>query len=157
MNHIAALKRILLLTFVLPAGLGHANVPSLHDTTFCAPDGIALGGYDAVSYHQINGPIKGSGEYRVTVGTLTFQFATLANQETFEQNPEQYTPTYLGWCSATLSMGRLACPDYTNFQIENGRLLLFERIGFTNGRDMWNADPRGNKARADENFIKLSQ
>ena len=40
-------------------------------------------------------------------------------------------------------MGRLACPDYTNFKIEDGRLLLFELTGFTNGRTVWNSDPAG--------------
>ncbi len=66
-----------------------------------------------------------------------------------------YLPRYQGWCAATLSMGRLACPDYTNFKIEDGQLLLFELVGFTNGRSLWNSDPIGFRARADTNAIKL--
>ena len=52
-------------------------------------------------------------------------------------------------------MGRLACPDYTNFKIENGDLLLFELAGFTNGRTLWNSDPSGFRERADANALKL--
>jgi hypothetical protein len=54
-------------------------------------------------------------------------------------------------------MGRLACPDYANFKIEDGRLLLFERVGFTNGRDVWNSDPMLHRAQANENFALFSQ
>ena len=52
-------------------------------------------------------------------------------------------------------MGRLACPDFTNYKIEDGQLLLFERIGFSNGLDMWNADPTTAGKNADSHFERL--
>jgi hypothetical protein len=52
-------------------------------------------------------------------------------------------------------MGRLVCPDYTNFKIEDGRLLLFEIAGFTNGRTIWDSDPTGFRQQADANFKRL--
>ncbi|MEP1470434.1 MAG: YHS domain-containing (seleno)protein [Halieaceae bacterium] len=121
----------------------------------CAPDGIALGGYDAVSYHQGERPKGGDPAFSAEVAGLTYQFISEDNLATFEASPEKYLPVYQGWCAATLSMGQLTCPDYTNFKIENGRLLLFELAGFTNGRSLWNSDPEGFRQRADSNFEKL--
>ena len=56
-----------------------------------------------------------------------------------------------------MSMGRLACPDFTNYKIEDGALLLFERIGFSNGLDMWNLDPAASRRNADGHFARLRE
>ena len=121
----------------------------------CAPDGIAVGGYDLVSYHQADGPVPGLEEHTEKRGDLSYRFASAGNLADFRQSPEQYLPVYRGWCAATLAMGRLACPDYTNFKIEDGRLLLFEVTGFTNGKTLWNTDPAGFRLRADTHFPQL--
>ncbi|MEH6608030.1 MAG: YHS domain-containing (seleno)protein [Halioglobus sp.] len=121
----------------------------------CAADGVAVGGYDLVSYHSAGGPVMGSTDSSAKYGGLLYNFSSPSNLKTFEEDPEQYLPVYSGWCAATLAMGRLACPDYTNFKLENGRLLLFELAGFTNGRTVWNSDPVSFRQRADENFTKL--
>ncbi len=142
----------LLLLSLLSINLSARDAPSVHS---CAVDNIAVGGYDLVSYHQDDGPVSGSAEFAEKHGTLTYLFSSAANRDTFRADPEQYLPTYQGWCAATMAMGRLACPDYTNFKIEDGRLLLFELAGFTNGRSLWDSDPRGFRDRADANFKKL--
>lgn len=121
----------------------------------CTPDGIAVGGYDLVSYHQDSGPLAGDPAIRHDYQQLTYLFSNQENLRTFMADPETYLPTYQGWCAATLAMGRLACPDYTNFKIEKGRLLLFELAGFTNGRALWDSDPGGFRKRADTNFKTL--
>ncbi len=121
----------------------------------CAPDGVAVGGYDLVSYHSANGPVLGTPANSSKYKDLTYQFSSEANRSSFEEDPEKYLPLYSGFCAATLAMGRIACPDYTNFKLEEGRLLLFELAGFTNGRTMWNSDPVNFRNRANENFTKL--
>ena len=121
----------------------------------CAPDGIAVGGFDLVSYHQASGPLPGDTGFAHQIGELTYLFSSADNLQTFLSDQQRYLPTYQGFCAATLAMGRLACPDYSNFKIENGRLLLFELAGFTNGRSLWNSDPVGFRQRADANFQTL--
>lgn len=121
----------------------------------CAPDGIGVGGFDLVSYRQPGGPQPGLAEFEAVRDGLRYRFANAENLERFEAAPGDYLPRYRGWCAATLSMGRLACPDYTNFKIEDGELLLFELAGFTNGRTLWNSDPAGFRQRADDNARKL--
>ena len=123
----------------------------------CAPDGLAVGGYDLVSYHQDGGPLQGSESFEIELEGLRYRFSSQANLDTFKATPDKYLPHYRGWCAATLSMGRLACPDYTNFRIENGDLLLFELAGFTNGRTLWESDPSGFRQRADANARELLQ
>ena len=123
-----------------------------HDPRICAPEGIAVGGYDLVSYHQENGPVQGETQWAVTHNELTYLFSSEDNQRLFKTDPEQYLPRYSGWCAISLALGRLTCPDYDNFQIENGQLLLFETTGFTNGRVVWNTDRKGNRKKADNNY-----
>jgi len=52
-------------------------------------------------------------------------------------------------------LGRVTCPENTNFIIQDDRLFLFEITGFTNGRTLWNTDPLEFRGRADTNFGKL--
>ena len=126
-----------------------------HDSNQCTDAGLALGGYDVVSYLQSDGPVVGSKDITSSHNELVYRFASAANRSLFERDPRRFLPEYRGFCAATLAMGRLACPDYTNFKIENGRLLLFELAGFTNGRTVWNSDPTRFKRRADENYERL--
>lgn len=121
----------------------------------CSPDGVAIGGYDLVSYHQPGGPLAGSANLELQREGLIYRFSSQENFELFQSNPQSYLPRYQGWCATTLSMGRLVCPDYTNFKIEDGQLLLFELAGFTNGRVLWDSDPTGFRTRADINANKL--
>lgn len=146
-------KRLEFFAFMLVLLIGAANTQAQQHP--CAIDGVAIDGYDLISYHQPDGPAKGAPEYAVALGDSSYHFIEASNKALFEENPEKYLPVYRGWCAATLAMGRLVCPDYTNFKLEDGRLLFFELAGFTNGRTLWNSDPQGFRQRADENASKL--
>ena len=69
----------------------------------------------------------------------------------FVAAPENFLPSYLGWCATSLAAGALTCPNPLNYKLEDGKLLLFETTGFTNGQDLWNADPLDYRRRADKN------
>ncbi len=133
---------------------GNASAES-NDYARCAPDGVALGGYDVVSYRDAGGVLPGESGWAAEHDGLTYQFASAANRDRFVAAPDDYLPRYRGWCAATLAMGRLACPDFTNYKIENGSLLLFELAGFTNGRTVWDSDPADFRRRADDNARRL--
>ncbi len=141
-----------LLALLLTAPFTATIAAAQHD---CAPDGVAVGGYDLVSYHQPDGPQAGLEAFEVEHKGLRYRFANADNRAQFEAAPGDYLPRYRGWCATTLSMGRLTCPDYSNFKIENGELLLFELAGFTNGRTLWDSDPSSFRQRADANALKL--
>lgn len=117
----------------------------------CAPDGVAVGGYDLVSYFSASGPVPGVDTHELERNGFVYRFASAQNLQAFASDPERYLPRYQGWCATTLAMGRLTCPDPLNFMIEDGSLLLFELVGFTNGRTVWEVDPQSFRKRADDN------
>ena len=125
------------------------------DLTMCEPDGIAVGGYDVVSYRDPDGPLEGSRDHSAEHDGRTYLFASAESLETFLEDPVRYVPAYNGFCAITLSFGRVTCPEYTNFKIENDQLLLFEITGFTNGRTLWNSDAGTFRQRADDNYERL--
>ena len=131
----------------------------IHNSRACDPNGIALSGVDVVSYHKPSGPLIGSAEFAVTHGDLTYHFMSAAHATEFSADPDRYLPKYLGWCATSLAVGALTCPNPLNYKIENGELLLFETTGFTNGQNLWNADPLDYRRRADKNqdaFLEMS-
>ena len=126
------------------------------DWNMCRDDGVAIGGYDPVSYRQPDGPVAGNADYSADHDGAAYRFANEANLEIFLEDPDRYVPAYSGFCAVTLALGRVTCPDYTNFQIEDDRLLLFEVTGFTNGRTLWNTDAATFRQQANDNFDLLN-
>ncbi|MDQ8205284.1 YHS domain-containing (seleno)protein [Pelagicoccus sp. SDUM812003] len=123
----------------------------------CPPGGIAMGGYDLVSYFQDDQPKRGLETYEVSRGNCAYRFASEKNRDAFRADPERYLPSYGGWCATALAMGRLTCPDFTNFKVENDQLLLFEVTAFTNGRMIWENNSERLRQRADYNFDLLEK
>jgi len=122
----------------------------------CDEDGNAVGGMDLISYRQSGGPVHGSPEFSHKVMDNTYVFAGQENLDTFKADPQRYLPAYGGFCAMTLALGTVTCPDVMHFKIENHRLLLFEVTGFTNGKTLWETDPSGFRAKADQNFKRFS-
>lgn len=125
------------------------------DWDMCRPDGIAVCGYDPVSYRHADGPVAGNAEFSAEHAGATYLFASESNLREFLQNPERYVPAYSGFCAVTLALGTVTCPDHTNFQLEDDQLLLFEVTGFTNGRTLWNSDATAFRQPPDDNFDRL--
>lgn len=125
------------------------------DRSMCAPDGISMGGYDLISYRGAGGPVLGTSEFSAEHDGFKYYFSNQFNLDLFNTDPEGYLPAYSGFCAITLALGRVTCPENTNFIIQDDRLFLFEITGFTNGRTLWNTDPFEFRSRADTNFGKL--
>ncbi len=125
------------------------------DLSMCRPAGVAVGGYDLVSYRSTDGPQKGKQHYAAEHEGLMYLFFSQENLELFLQSPAQFLPAFSGFCAITLALGRVTCPEYTNYKIENDQLLLFEVTGFTNGRTLWDSDAKRFRQQADANFEQL--
>ena len=126
------------------------------DRVMCADEGIAVDGYDLISYREPGGPVAGNPDYSADHAGFTYLFSSAENLTTFLDDPERYVPSYHGFCAVTLALGRVVCPDSTNFVIQGDRLFLFEVTGFTNGRTLWNTDPATFRGKADRNFGSLT-
>lgn len=131
------------------------GLESYRSSRECAKDGVAVGGYDLISYRGEGGPRFGRAEFDVAYGGSIYLFESAENRQKFLNNPIQYLPKYGGWCAISMALGGQTCPDYSNFKIENGDLLFFELIAFTNGRSLWNTDPVVYRKQADSNYERF--
>ena len=152
--------QIKILFFVAALLCGQAafsqNAP-LRQKNFLLEDGLALSGYDPVTYFQ-KAPAKGSKSYTFTQDGINYRFASAANLETFKKNPAAYEPQYGGWCAYALGKrGEKVEVNPETYKIINGKLYLFYNRFFSNTLTEWNKDESNLKTRADGNWSKLYQ
>lgn len=91
---------------------------------FVDDDGLALSGYDLVSYFQPGGPLVGSATHEVVWNETRFHFSTPENAALFSQNPEKYMPQYNGYCAFGLAVGNVSPIDPMAYSIADDRLFL---------------------------------
>lgn len=90
-----------------------------------AAAGLALRGFDAVSYFLPGGPVAGSAAYEVAWQGLGWRFAGPANRAAFRGDPAAYAPRLGGYDPAGILEGRLVETDPLAFAVLDGRLYLF--------------------------------
>jgi YHS domain-containing protein len=93
--------------------------PAVYQTS-----GVALAGYDPVSYFQ-NGPAEGSPTISTEWGGVNWYFSSETNKSLFLAAPENYLPQFGGYCSKAVSTGFTAPVDPNQWAIFNDRLYLF--------------------------------
>lgn len=101
--------------------------------------GLALSGYDPVAYFPEGGgkATKGSAQFALTRGGVTWRFASEANRKLFEASPKRFEPAYGGWCAWAMVEGKRVEVDPTSFLIEDGRLFVFYDSLFADTRKKW--------------------
>ncbi len=68
--------------------------------------GVALRGYDPVSYRAGAHPVMGSGAFTAAYQGATYHFASAANRDAFKTDPAHYAPAHGGSCAMGVAMGR---------------------------------------------------
>lgn len=122
--------------------------------------GVALGGYDAVSYFSDGGPVRGREDLTVEHGGATYRFATEAHREAFAADPERYAPAYGGWCAWAVAdgTGALVEVDPRSYVVQDGRLLLFYDGFLADTRAWWlGRDPQELAGVADANWSRIEK
>jgi hypothetical protein len=116
--------------------------------------GLALEGYDAVSYFDAGQARRGSGAFRHRWRGAEWHFGSAAHRDAFAADPERYAPKYGNYCAFAVSRGTVAHGDPAIWAIVDGRLYL------NNNRfaqQLWNEDRPGNIAAADQNWPLLTR
>ncbi len=114
--------------------------------------GIAVEGYDVVSYFQ-NKPTEGLTQFSVKFKTATYLFQTEANKKLFISNPSKYLPMYGGYCAYAMGFdGSLVEIDPETYKIIEGKLYLFYNAYFNNTKTKWDKDEKSLKQKADNNW-----
>jgi len=109
----------------------------------------AVGGYDAVSYFQDAGPVKGKKGFTTDHMGAQWRFANQANLDAFKAEPEKYAPAYGGYCAWAVSQGNTAKGDPKQWTVHEGKLYLNYNAKILK---QWRADKDGFIALADEQW-----
>lgn len=105
--------------------LAGAALPALaEEPAVYAPNGVALSGYDAVSYFTEGGPRAGSASHALMWRGATWYFVTPQSMERFEMNPTAYAPQFGGYCAYGVSEGHAESGAPQAFIIHAGKLYI---------------------------------
>jgi YHS domain-containing protein len=117
--------------------------------------GLALEGYDAVSYFEQK-PVQGKHELFLYHRGIKYLFATQAHLDAFKASPEKYEPAYGGWCAYAMGKkGEKVEVDPMKYKIVEGRLCLFYYSVINNTLNKWNEDEATLKPEADKNWNRI--
>lgn len=88
---------------------------------------VALGGFDVVSYHLAEAPVKGHPSYQIEWSGAQWRFASQTHMRLFKKSPQKYAPEFGGYCAFGMSAGGKevhAC-NPTVYTLQKGRLIVF--------------------------------
>ena len=145
----------LLLLFAIP---GFTQSDVFRTKLFNLDDGVAIKGYDPVSYFTMNRAMKGKKEFSISYLGVNYHFASAEDRDIFKDNPGKFEPQFGGWCAYAMGKeGAKVEVDPETFKIINGKLFLFYNRLFNNTLKSWNLDEPNLHAQADinwQNFLK---
>ncbi len=115
-------------------------------------DGVAAGGYDAVSYLKDSGPKMGDAANSLDWKGAKWLFSTAENLAAFKANPDKYAPQYGGYCAFAVSKGSTAKGDPTIYTVVDGKTYfnLSKSV-----QSLWQKDVPGNISAANANWPKV--
>lgn len=111
--------------------------------------GLAIKGYDPVSYFTTGRPTAGLAAFSTTYKGATYRFASAADRDRFIAAPEKFLPQYGGYCAYAISLNQIADVDPEQWEIVNGKLYLNNGVV---ARSLWSLDKTGNIVKGDRNW-----
>ena len=125
-EEISTISRIV--AFALVAGVATATGAHAQVVTAIVTEplsGVAIEGYDPVSFFTEPQPLRGLSDYEYQWGGVPWYFASAANRDVFMRAPEVYAPQYGGHCLMSLSRGYLSVGRPTIHVLVGRKLYLF--------------------------------
>lgn len=114
--------------------------------------GVALKGFDSVSYFSPGGPVSGKSDFSSKHEGATYWFASAGNRDAFNASPAKFAPAYGGFCAMSAAMGLKRDGKPPIWKIAGDKLYLFVR---EEARTRWLKDVSGNIAKADECWPRI--
>lgn len=146
------MKFLLILFLVSITPIAKAQEETQRMAHYNLKKGLALEGYDPVSYFDGN-PQAGKSDLRFSYNGIIYQFSTQKNLSRFKANPEMFEPAYGGWCA--YAMGKTAEKvkiDPETFKILDGKLYLFYNFWGNNTLTEWNKQEAALREKGDRNW-----
>ena len=116
-------------------------------------DGIALKGYDPVSYFTDMKPEMGMPDISYKWGGATWRFTSKDHMKMFKENPSKYAPQFGGYCAYALSLNKLVPADPAYWTMKNGMLYVNANA---DAQKLFRKDETGNIEKAEKNWKSLS-
>lgn len=155
-------KQILtMLAFVLPllAGVPGVVAPAKAQSvvTLIVTDpltGIAIYGWDPVSFFTEPQPLMGRGDYEYIWQNVAWNFASAANRDIFISAPEIYSPQFGGHGAMGVARGYVTDSDPKFFAMFKQRLYLFYSAA---SREAFMLSPDAAALEAQTRWVELSK
>jgi hypothetical protein len=104
----------------LPAVIGASEIYESDEAS-----GLALGGFDPVSYFMPDGPRPGRAGLETMWGGVAWRFSSEANLAAFTTNPAAFAPRIGGYDAQAASLGRVVDSRPDIYLVRDDRLYLF--------------------------------
>lgn len=114
--------------------------------------GVALKGYDPVSYFTGSTPVHGKADITAQYDGATYNFASTTNRDKFNAAPEQYVPQYGGFCAMGVALGKKLDVDPMAYRVVDGKLYLNVS---KDAQKRWLDDVPGNITNAEKGWPAL--
>ena len=115
--------------------------------------GLAVHGYDVVAYFTEGRPTQGSAKYASVYKDATYRFASQANLDAFEADPDAFAPRYGGYCAYGVAVGAKFDGDPHLWRIVDGALYLNLNQEI---QEIWEEDIPDNIEKADRNWAEIA-
>lgn len=147
----AGLRLVLGLVNLVVLGLVMTSVAEA-GPQYVGRDGLAVGGYDVVSYHTGETPVEGLETITTQYNGVTWQFASEAHRDLFLADPMRYAPAYDGHCAYAAAHGNKTRTDPLAYAVVDDVLYLnfSPRI-----QNRWAEDVPGYLERSEANWPEL--
>ncbi len=146
-------RALTLVAWLLLAALAQAD--ALVTTIVTDPlSGVAIDGYDPVSYFTDSEPQPGKPDYEYDWQGVPWYFESAANRDVFIRNPAVYAPQYGGHCVTSLSRGFLSDGKPRLYVVDALKLYFFYSAA---NRDAFLLSKEAALKAAAENWPSLSQ
>lgn len=116
--------------------------------------GIALGGLDPVSYFTEPSPQPGRADHEYVWQGVPWYFATQANRDVFQRNPDIYAPRFGGHGATAMARGFVSDSDPRIYTVFKQRLYLFYSAA---NREAFLLAPDDTASKAEANWPELAK
>lgn len=114
--------------------------------------GVALKGYDPVSYFLAAGPLQGNPTLSERHEGATYRFANAANRDAFKAKPAKYAPAFGGFCAMGAVMDKKLDIDPQLWRVVDGKLYLNVHKP---AQTRWLEDIQGNIEKGEKNWSRI--
>jgi len=114
--------------------------------------GLAVHGYDVVSYHSDGKPEVGDAQYSYVYENATYRFSSQEHMRQFKADPARYAPAYGGFCAYGVALGKKFDGDPNFWKIVDGQLYLNLNSQI---QSEWSKDIKGNIQTANTNWTDI--